>query len=117
MAEQRKSAGSELFIVDNSDNDWKVARYLRDWCRLSSSIDIATATLAPGSADGMPRNEFITFVAAELGYKRTPKAVAKAIDNALRAAAQRGIIYTEQGSVFTDCRTIADYPRDLLKAK
>jgi len=67
------------------------------------------------SDDGMPRDEFITFVAAELGYERTSKQVAKAIDNALRAAAQRGIIYTERGNVFTDCRTIADYPRDLLK--
>ncbi len=36
------ASGSELFIVDNSERDWKVARYLRDWCRLSSSIDIAT---------------------------------------------------------------------------
>jgi hypothetical protein len=23
--------GSELFIVDNSDEDWKVLRYLHDW--------------------------------------------------------------------------------------
>jgi len=65
--------------------------------------------------DGMPRDEFIDFVAAELGYERTSKQVAKAIGNALRAAAQRGIVYTDRGNVFTDCRTIADYPRDLLK--
>src|SRR6266568_5196631 len=35
--------GSELFIVDNSDEDWKVLRYLHDWCQISQSIDIATA--------------------------------------------------------------------------
>jgi hypothetical protein len=29
------SSGSELFIVDNSDEDWKVARYLHEWCQLS----------------------------------------------------------------------------------
>jgi len=34
--------GSELFIVDNSDDDWKVIRYLHDRCQLSKSIDIAT---------------------------------------------------------------------------
>jgi len=47
---KRSSAtGSELFIVDNSDEDWKVARYLRDWCQLSSSIDIATGYFEIGS--------------------------------------------------------------------
>ena len=36
-----KSA-SDLFIVDNSDADWKVRSYLKDWCELSKAIDIAT---------------------------------------------------------------------------
>ena len=49
MADERKTSGSELFIVDNSDRDWKVARYLRDWCRLSSSIDIATGNFEIGA--------------------------------------------------------------------
>lgn len=35
-------AGSELFIVDNSAEEWKALRYLHDWCQLSKSIDIAT---------------------------------------------------------------------------
>lgn len=34
--------GSDLFIVDNSDSDWKVHRYLFDWCKLSKAIDVAT---------------------------------------------------------------------------
>ncbi len=41
--------GSELFIVDNSEDDWKVVRYLRDWCDLSKSIDIATGFFEIGS--------------------------------------------------------------------
>lgn len=36
-----KSA-SDLFIVDNSDADWKVGSYIKDWCELSKAIDIAT---------------------------------------------------------------------------
>ncbi len=36
------STGSSLFIVDNSDSDWKVRRYLNDWCHLSKAIDVAT---------------------------------------------------------------------------
>lgn len=35
-------SGSDLFIVDNSDSDWKVHRYLHDWCHLSKAIDVAT---------------------------------------------------------------------------
>ena len=30
--------GSELFLVDNSDADWKVARYLHDWCQIAKGI-------------------------------------------------------------------------------
>ena len=41
--------GSELFIVDNSDDDWKVLRYLHDWCQLSNAIDIATGYFEIGS--------------------------------------------------------------------
>jgi superfamily II DNA/RNA helicase len=41
--------GSELFIVDNSADDWKVVRYLRDWCELSKSLDIATGFFEVGA--------------------------------------------------------------------
>ena len=43
------SAGSELFIVDNSDVDWKVVRYLRDWCQISKAIDCATGNFEIGA--------------------------------------------------------------------
>jgi len=32
-----KKPGSDLFIVDNNDEDWKVREYLHDWCQLSQS--------------------------------------------------------------------------------
>jgi superfamily II DNA or RNA helicase/HKD family nuclease len=38
-----------LFIVDNSDADWKVRSYLADWCDLSKAIDIATGYFEIGS--------------------------------------------------------------------
>lgn len=34
--------GGDLYIVDNSDNNWKVSSYLSEWCELSTAIDIAT---------------------------------------------------------------------------
>jgi superfamily II DNA/RNA helicase len=46
-------AGSELFVVDNSEEDWKVARYLHDWCQLSKSIDIATGYFEIGGLLGL----------------------------------------------------------------
>ena len=35
-------SGGELFIVDNSDTDWKGLKYLQDWTELASAFDIAT---------------------------------------------------------------------------
>lgn len=48
---KRSSArtGSELFIVDNSEEDWKALRYLNDWCGLSKSIDIASGFFEVGA--------------------------------------------------------------------
>ncbi len=46
---QNPPQGSELFIVDNSEADWKVLQYLKEWCALSESIDIATGYFEIGS--------------------------------------------------------------------
>lgn len=44
-----KRQGSDLFIVDNSDEEWKVQQYLHGWCQLSRAIDIATGYFEIGS--------------------------------------------------------------------
>ena len=49
MPKRTSISGSELFIVDNSDQEWKVMRYLRDWCQISKQIDIATGYFEIGS--------------------------------------------------------------------
>jgi hypothetical protein len=36
MPNRTSIAGSELFIVDNSDEDWKAVRYLHDWCQIDA---------------------------------------------------------------------------------
>ena len=33
--------GAEILIVDNSDTDWKVLNYLREWTEISKQFDIA----------------------------------------------------------------------------
>lgn len=49
MPTRKSITGSELFIVDNSEDDWKVVRYLHDWCQLSKAIDIATGYFEIGA--------------------------------------------------------------------
>jgi len=49
MPKRLSTTGSELFIVDNSEEDWKVVRYLNDWCQISKAIDIATGYFEIGS--------------------------------------------------------------------
>ncbi len=49
MPKRASPTGSEFFIVDNSDTDWKAARYLHDWCQISKAIDVATAYFEIGS--------------------------------------------------------------------
>ncbi|MEW6238074.1 MAG: helicase-related protein [Candidatus Omnitrophota bacterium] len=49
MPNKISKTGSELFIVDNSDADWKVQRYLSDWCEISNKIDVATGYFEIGS--------------------------------------------------------------------
>src|SRR5580698_9164697 len=53
MPKKTSITGSELFIVDNSDTDWKLLRYLHDWCQISKSIDIATGYFEIGSLLGL----------------------------------------------------------------
>ena len=44
-----ENSPSELFIVDNSDSDWKVRSYLSECCQLSKSMDIATGYFEIGA--------------------------------------------------------------------
>jgi hypothetical protein len=39
----------DFFIVDNSDEHWKALEYVRQWCQLSSAIDIATGHFEIGA--------------------------------------------------------------------
>ncbi len=42
-------SGDEIFIVDNSDPDWKTREYLREWAEFARSIDIATGYFEIGA--------------------------------------------------------------------
>ena len=50
---ERPKSGGELFIVDNSDADWKVLQYLREWADISHRFDIATGFFEIGALLGL----------------------------------------------------------------
>ncbi len=43
------SKAGDLFIVDNSDSEWRVRSYLLEWCELSRAMDIATGYFEIGA--------------------------------------------------------------------
>lgn len=49
LTEKASPRGGELFIVDNSDENWKGLKYLQDWTEISSAFDIATGYFEIGS--------------------------------------------------------------------
>jgi superfamily II DNA or RNA helicase len=53
VTQDGQSRGGDLFIVDNSDSDWKVQRYLRDWTDIAHSFDIATGYFEIGALLGL----------------------------------------------------------------
>ena len=48
-SESSARRGGDLFIVDNSDTDWKVLQYLQEWAEISHAFDIATGFFDIGS--------------------------------------------------------------------
>src|SRR5437870_4661490 len=49
VAETTDRKGGELFIVDNSETQWKGLRYLQDWTEIASAFDIATGFFEIGA--------------------------------------------------------------------
>src|SRR5437899_1857832 len=49
VAETTGRKGGELFIVDNSETQWKGLKYLQDWTEIASAFDIATGYFEIGA--------------------------------------------------------------------
>jgi len=47
--EEKQRRGGDLFIVDNSDEKWKVVRYLQEWADIAHTFDIATGFFEIGA--------------------------------------------------------------------
>ena len=93
-------AGSELFIVDNSADDWKALRYLHDWCQISKSIDIATGYFEIGAllalGDEWQKVDHVRILMGDEVSKRTKRAfeiglreISKRLDQSLEAEKEK----------------------------
>ena len=72
-----------LFVVDNSDENWKGLDYLREWCSLASQFDIATGNFEVGSlfaleGDWQKLDKIRLLMGDEMTY-RTKKAMLRAL--------------------------------------
>lgn len=89
---------TDLFIVDNSDPQWTVQRYLHDWCELSRGIDVATGNFEIGSLlalDGAwQKVDQIRILMGTDTTKRTKRAFEEALTSAL--ATLNGSIESEK---------------------
>jgi len=65
--------GGELFIVDNSESDWKGLRYLQDWTQIASGFDIATGCFEIGSLLVLDHATSEIAIGTELGIDATRK--------------------------------------------
>jgi len=81
MADQRP--GTELLIVDNSDEHWKVSTYLREWCEISKRFDIATGHFEIGGMlalqDAWKKVDEIRILMGDTASLRTKQAFEKAL--------------------------------------
>ncbi|MGA7161991.1 MAG: helicase-related protein [Bacteroidota bacterium] len=79
-----KKLGSELFIVDNSDADWKVKNYLHEWADLAHTFDIATGYFEIGALlalDGQwQKLDKLRILMGDEVSKRTKKALLEGVE-------------------------------------
>jgi len=85
MAGSKQNSGSDLFIVDNSDSNWKVRDYLSEWADIAKSFDIATGYFEVGALlalDGQwQKLEKLRILMGDEVSRRTKKALLAGIES------------------------------------
>src|SRR5438270_9197221 len=88
MVTDTKKTGADLFIVDNSDQDWKVKEYLREWTDIAHKFDIATGYFEIGallSLEGQwQKLDKLRILMGDEVTKRTQRALVAGIESAER---------------------------------
>src|SRR5205085_4481608 len=80
----------DLFIIDNTDSEWDVLRYLSGWCKLSKGLDVASAYFEVGSLlalDGQWQQvDAIRILMGDEVTKQTKAAITRALTERLDAS-------------------------------
>ena len=116
MPKRTSQTGSELFIVDNSDEDWKVVQYLHDWCQISKAIDIATGYFEIGSllslGEEWRKIDHIRILMGDEVSKRTKNAfteglgrVVKRLDDSLESEKEKNDFLTGVDAIMEAIRS------------
>jgi superfamily II DNA or RNA helicase len=97
--------GQDLFIIDNSDEQWKALRYLRDWCGISNKMDIATGYFEIGALLGLDGHwqqlDHIRILMGDEVSKRTRDAFEKALGE-LKTILDNSIEQTKEKNDFLE---------------
>lgn len=87
-------ATPDQFIVDNTAEDWKALQYVREWCDISSAIDIATGHFEIGAflaLDGAwQKVDKIRLLIGGETSRTTADAIAAALDTSIDVERQTG---------------------------
>jgi superfamily II DNA or RNA helicase len=90
-------ATPDSFIVDNTNDDWKALEYVRAWCELSESIDIATGHFEIGAflaLDGeWQKVDRIRLLIGGETSRTTADAIAAALDTSIKVERQVGDVF------------------------
>lgn len=103
-------ATSDQFIVDNTAEDWKALQYLREWCEISSSIDIATGHFEIGAflalEGAWQKVDKIRLLIGGETSRTTADAIAAALDTSIVVERQTGDAFlTGVGAVVDGIRS------------
>jgi len=92
-AKSYKKEGGDLFIVDNSDSEWKVREYLKEWIAFANSLDIATGYFEIGALialDGLWQQlKNVRILMGDEVTKRTKKALIEGIAQKLNLSIEK----------------------------
>jgi superfamily II DNA or RNA helicase len=115
LSDERKKQGGELFIVDNSDADWKVKRYLQEWADIAHSFDIATGFFEIGALlemDGQwQKLQKLRILMGNVVSMRTKKTLVAGIEAAKSALDKSIEIEKEENDFLTGVPAIVDAVR------
>lgn len=119
-------ATPDQFIVDNEDEHWKALEYVRQWCEISSAVDIATGHFEIGAflaLDGeWQKVDKIRLLIGGETSRKTADAIAAALDDSIKLERQEGDPFlTGIEAVVEGIRSgtieIRTYPRKKFHAK